>query len=96
MTVPNETDAVRAGARERCQRCGGTDDLMDIAMAPGMTFCRVCRVARVDERLTRERDLLADALGRVLVAFGVVRDEPLTGPELLLAADDLARHLAAS
>lgn len=39
-----------------------------------------------------ERNLLADALGRVLVASGVT-DQPLTGPELLLLANDLIEHL---
>lgn len=32
-------------------------------------------------------ELLADALGRVLVAAGVVREVPMTGPELLVAAE---------
>lgn len=26
-----------------CRRCGGTDDLRDRGMAPGMTYCRWCR-----------------------------------------------------
>ena len=40
------------------------------------------------ESLRHQRDLLGDALGRLLVAIGMTRaDAPLTGPELLLAAE---------
>lgn len=40
-------------------------------------------------------ELLADALGKVLVAAGLVRKdhEGMTGPELLLAADDFVRSV---
>jgi hypothetical protein len=44
-------------------------------------------------QLTHERDLLAQALGRVLVATGVANDMPLTGPQLLLLADDYVEHV---
>lgn len=27
-----------------CRRCGGAEDLMDVAMMPGMTYCSPCRV----------------------------------------------------
>lgn len=27
----------------RCVRCGGTEDLKDRGMAPGMTYCAPCR-----------------------------------------------------
>jgi hypothetical protein len=33
-----------------CIKCGGDEDLMDRGMAPGMTYCRPCRV------LMAERD----------------------------------------
>jgi hypothetical protein len=29
----------------KCVRCGGTDDLMDRGMAPGMTYCAPCRTS---------------------------------------------------
>lgn len=45
------------------------------------------------KQLRHERDLLADALGRVLVASGATEDQPLTGPQLLLLADDYIAHL---
>lgn len=47
----------------------------------------------VDRRVISEKTrvlLLADALGRVLVKVGVVEDVPLTGPDLLAAADTFA------
>lgn len=38
--------------------------------------------------LRNQRDLLAAALGKVLIHYGIVRaDAELTGPELLLAAE---------
>ena len=43
-------------------------------------------------RLTHERNQLGEALGKLLVAIGLTRaDAPMTGPQLLLAADDAAR-----
>jgi hypothetical protein len=45
------------------------------------------------DRYKHERDLLAQALGRVLVATGVANDQPLTGPQLLLLADDYVEHV---
>lgn len=40
------------------------------------------------ESLRNQRNLLADALGRLLVSIGMTRaDAPMTGPELLLAAE---------
>lgn len=39
-----------------------------------------------------QRDLLASALGRVLVAAGAAAEQPMTGPELLLLADDYVEH----
>lgn len=40
------------------------------------------------ESLRHQRNLLAEALGRVLIFHGVIRaDAALTGPELLLAAE---------
>jgi hypothetical protein len=40
------------------------------------------------ESLRTQRNLLGEALGKLLVAYGVTRaDVPLTGPELLLAAE---------
>lgn len=43
---------------------------------------------RLTASVTNQRDLLAQALGKLLVAQGMVRpDAQLTGPELLLAAD---------
>jgi hypothetical protein len=39
-------------------------------------------------RAERERDLLADALGRLLVSLGGVENVPLTGPQLLAFAED--------
>ena len=47
------------------------------------------------EQLTRERNLLAEALGDLLQAIGLIRtDEPvsLTGPELLMHASVAAGH----
>jgi hypothetical protein len=45
-----------------------------------------------DEPTHRER-LLGEALGKVLVAAGMIRaDAPMTGPELLLAAEDFCRE----
>jgi hypothetical protein len=32
-------------APPKCIRCGGTEDLMDRAFAPGMTYCSACREA---------------------------------------------------
>ena len=45
------------------------------------------------ESLKNQRDLLGSALGRILIAHGVVNPMPLTGPELLMAATDYADHL---
>lgn len=40
------------------------------------------------ESLRNQRNLLADALGRLLVSIGMTRaDAPLTGSELLLATE---------
>lgn len=40
------------------------------------------------DALRHQRGLLAEALGKVLVSYGVIRkDAALTGPELLLAAE---------
>lgn len=49
--------------------------------------------SKLTRQLTHERDLLADALGRVLVASGSTEAQSLTGPQLLLLADDLVEHL---
>lgn len=52
----------------RCIRCGGTDDLMDRAMAPGMTYCGPCRKAMsVKDESPDDSDdwLLRDALQRL-------------------------------
>jgi hypothetical protein len=38
--------------------------------------------------LRHQRDLLGGTLGRVLVKLGMVNDVPLTGPQLLCAAED--------
>lgn len=47
------------------------------------------------ESLRNQRDLLADALGKLLVGIGLTRaDAPLTGPMLLLAAETAIEHLA--
>lgn len=43
--------------------------------------------------LLNQRDLLGQALGRILVASGAVIDQGLTGPELLLAAEDYSNYL---
>lgn len=44
-------------------------------------------------QMTNQRDLLARALGDLLVAIGMTRaDAPLTGPELLLAAETAIEH----
>jgi hypothetical protein len=41
------------------------------------------------EGLRHQRNLLAEALGKLLLAYGIIRaDAALTGPELLLAAED--------
>lgn len=40
MSEPNAT---------ACIGCGGREDLMDVAFAPGMTYCKPCRVARSSE-----------------------------------------------
>jgi hypothetical protein len=42
----------------------------------------------VTQDYKNQRDLLAQALGTVLAVLGVVNDEPLTGPQLLMAADE--------
>jgi len=50
-----------------------------------------------EERLKRERDLLGEALGKILIAAGGISpDMPLTGPQLLLAANDYLEHLNAN
>lgn len=41
-----------------------------------------------------QRDLLAEALGKVLVASGTITDAPMTGPELLAHAASLAEELS--
>lgn len=47
-----------------------------------------------EKQLTHERDLLGEALGKVLVAAGVLRrDANATGPMLLCAAEEFAEHL---
>lgn len=47
-----------------------------------------------DKLTSRQGELLAEALGKCLVASGIVRqDAQLTGPHLLLFADDLERML---
>lgn len=43
----------------------------------------------------RHVELLGQALGRILVAAGVVEDVPMTGPQLLLAANGYAEYLEA-
>jgi hypothetical protein len=49
---------------------------------------RAATLARDTDGLRNQRDLLAAALGKVLVHYGIVRaDAELTGPELLLAAE---------
>lgn len=45
------------------------------------------------DQMRHERDLLADCLGRILVASGVSEEVPLTGPQLLLLAEDFIGHL---
>lgn len=43
--------------------------------------------------MKHQRDLLGEALGKVLVAAGMIRaDVDMTGPELLLAAEDFCRE----
>lgn len=58
-----------------------------------MSFPGVNEAAAGAAQYRHERDLLADALGRVLEASGVTIEQPLTGPQLLLLADDLIGHL---
>jgi len=49
------------------------------------------------ERLTRERQLLAEAIAEAAHKAGIYNGEvPLTGPHLLLLADDLAEYALAS
>lgn len=54
-----------AGA-EKCIRCGGTDDLKDRGMAPGVTFCKWCREALAwrDRALSAEEafDIVSNAV----------------------------------
>lgn len=41
------------------------------------------------DQLRNQRDLLAEALGKLLQAYGIVRpDIAMTGPELLMAAEE--------
>ncbi len=47
-------------------------------------------------QITRQRDLLAEALARLLVSMGLVREDAaahMSGPELLLAADTAIEHM---
>lgn len=45
------------------------------------------------KEMQHQRDMLASALGELLVSIGLVSsDVPLTGPDLLLAADTAAAH----
>jgi hypothetical protein len=45
------------------------------------------------KEMQHQRDMLASALGELLVSIGIVSsDVPLTGPDLLLAADTAAAH----
>jgi hypothetical protein len=43
--------------------------------------------------LRHQRDLLGDALGRLLVKLGAASDVSMTGPELLLLAEDAIAHI---
>lgn len=45
------------------------------------------------ESLKHQLGLLGQALGNLLVAQGVIRNIPLTGPELLMIAEDYTEHL---
>lgn len=46
----------------------------------------------IDPKVLQQRlELLADALGRVLIAAGVVHEVPMSGPELLTAAHHYIR-----
>lgn len=45
----------------------------------------------------RERDLLAEAIGRAAVESGIYRDGvAMTGPQLLMACDDMAKAIKSS
>ena len=46
------------------------------------------------KQLKHERDLLGEALGKILIAADVVREDAnLTGPMLLCIAEDYTDHL---
>lgn len=48
------------------------------------------------EKLRHQKNMLADGLGNLLIAMGMIRpDTAMTGPELLLAAETAAEHAAA-
>ena len=52
---------------------------------------------RADVALERERvRLVAQPLGRIAVAAGVANGRPMTGPELLLIAEDVERQVTAN
>lgn len=60
---------------------------------PSGVFCTACPgpmkgVIRPREVSKSREELLAEALLKVLVKAGVVTGEPMTGPELLVAAQD--------
>lgn len=48
---------------------------------------------RIPDPRDRRIELLSQALGEILVAAGVAEQRPLTGPELLLLANDYTEHL---
>lgn len=47
------------------------------------------------DQIRHERNLLGQALGDVLVAVGMIESVSLTGPELLVAAEDFVRRVNA-
>lgn len=47
------------GRVQSCIKCGGGEDLMDRGMAPGMTYCRPCRVRMSEEDARHVLSLLA-------------------------------------
>jgi late competence protein required for DNA uptake (superfamily II DNA/RNA helicase) len=55
----NNSQLTESAESPTCRRCGGTDDLKDRGMAPGMAYCKWCReflsVRDERDRLWNER-----------------------------------------
>lgn len=67
---------------ERCVRCGGTEDLMDRGMAPGMTYCAPCRKVLSDAPRQNRRSLISQLLGAIEAWEDALTDEERDAQEM--------------